>query len=161
MDIRPAHPDDATMLGELACASKAWWGYPALQIELWREELSPSPASISAQPTFVAHIDGAAAGFYQLYLTGGGQGELKNLWVLPQFMRQGIGGALLAHAVAVAARAKVAVLAINADPHAEPFYLSQGAIRVGADPSPIPGQPDRVLPQLQLRVASDVIGASR
>jgi len=153
MHIRPASSDEAEMLGDLACVSKAWWGYPAMQIDVWRDELSPSAASISAQPTFVAEVDGIAAGFYQLYLADTDQGELKNLWVLPRFMRQGIGGALLSHAAALAARANVAVLAINADPHAEPFYLSQGAARVGTEASPIPGQPDRVLPQLLLRVA--------
>ena len=51
MHIRAASPDEAEILGELACASKAGWGYPASQIDLWRDELSPSAASISAQPT--------------------------------------------------------------------------------------------------------------
>jgi predicted acetyltransferase len=40
------------------------------------------------------------------------------------------------------------VLAIQADPNAEPFYLSRGAVRVGTEPSQ--SIPDRVLPLLEL-----------
>ena len=148
--IRAALPEEAELLGELACTSKAWWGYPSPQVELWREELSPTPASIASQPTCIAEVDGVAAGFYQLYLGDSDRGELKNLWVLPAYMRQGIGAALLAHAAARAGRGKITSLTINADPNAEPFYLSQGAIRVGSVPSPIPGEPGRILPQMLL-----------
>lgn len=121
MHIRPALPEEAELLGALACASKAWWGYAEAQIDVWRDELSPSAESIRAQPTFIADIDGIAAGFYQLILGDDVEGELKNLWVLPRFMRQGVGSALLAHAVASAARRQVAALAINADSNAEAF----------------------------------------
>ena len=74
--------------------------------------------------------------------------ELDNLWVLPKFMHQGIGRALLAHALATAARGGASEITVDADPNAESFYLECGAIKRGEIPAPIAGQPKRVRPQL-------------
>jgi len=41
-------------------------------------------------------------------------------------------------------------------PSSEAFYLRYGAVRVGAVPAPMPGAPDRALPQLRFtEVASE------
>ena len=65
-------------------------------------------------------------------------------------LRQGLGRRLLAHAARVARLAGAREIAIEADPQAEPFYLAQGAVRVGARAAPIPGEPGRALPLLHL-----------
>ena len=46
-------------------------------------------------------------------------------------------------------------LHIDADPHAERFYLACGALRVGAVPAPLEGEPQRVRPQMALAVLWD------
>ena len=74
--------------------------------------------------------------------------ELDNLWVAPEFMRRGIGRSLLRHALGTAARGGAVEVTVDADPNAEAFYVSCGAIRRGEVAAPIRGEPARVRPQL-------------
>jgi GNAT superfamily N-acetyltransferase len=80
--------------------------------------------------------------------------ELDHLWVSPSFARQGIGRALLTHAVNTARLAGVSSIAIDADPNAEAFYVACGAVRRGVVPAPIQGNPARVRPQLSLEITT-------
>ncbi len=73
--------------------------------------------------------------------------SLEHLWILPERIGQGIGRALFQHAVERAAARGATSLTIEADPHAEPFYLHMGATRVGAVTSEVDGQ-RRELPLL-------------
>lgn len=69
-------------------------------------------------------------GFYALSGAGATR-ELEHLWVLPAHIGRGVGARLLDHA-AVTLRAEGArVLGIASDPHADGFYLTMGARRVG------------------------------
>jgi GNAT superfamily N-acetyltransferase len=147
--IRSATPGDAAALSRIAHAAKAHWGYSAAQLEQWHDDLTLTTASIRRAPTLVAEIDGAAAGVLQID-DDATPWSLAHLWVSPRHMRRGVGRALLARAAALAAAAGQRVLAIDADPNAEPFYLAAGARRVGAIAAPIAGDPDRVRPQLEL-----------
>ena len=87
------------------------------------------------------------AGFYSLSPSGRSW-QLDHLWVLPRFMRVGVGRALLSHALETAARGGAVEVTVDADPNAELFYLECGAVRRGAVPAPLPGQPGRARPQL-------------
>jgi ribosomal protein S18 acetylase RimI-like enzyme len=147
MNIRPAAETEAQVLSSLAMRAKAHWGYSAEALESWRAELAVSPQSILAKPTFVAMVGIEVAGFYSLSPLGLSW-ELDHLWVLPRFMRLGVGRALLSHALGTAARGGATEVTVDADPNAEPFYLECGAIRRGAVPAPLPGQPGRARPQL-------------
>src|SRR5712671_816151 len=91
------------------------------------------------------------AGFYSLSPLGRSW-ELDNLWVLPRFIRLGVGRALLSHALQTAACGGAAEVTVDADPNAEPFYLECGAVRRGVVPAPLPGQPQRARPQLTFDV---------
>jgi hypothetical protein len=44
-------------------------------------------------------------------------------------------------------------LRVDADPHAERFYLACGAVSIGTVAAPIAGQPDRVRPQFAFACA--------
>jgi len=147
MNIRPAAESEAPILCDLVMRAKAHWGYSAETLERWRPELAVTPADVRERPAFVAMADAEIVGFYSLR-TFRTVWELDNLWVLPEFMHQGIGRALLAHALATAARGGASEVTVDADPNAESFYLEFGAIRRGDVPAPIPGQPKRVRPQL-------------
>ena len=149
MNIRAAQPADAPSLSALAFRSKAYWGYPVHVLEAWRSELTISALTTSGQPTFVAMIGDETAGFYPLSPPDNSW-QLDHFWVSPQFMRRGIGGSLLRHALQIAGRAGSVGLIVDADPHAEPFYLKHGAIRRGETAAPIPGEPNRVRPLLVL-----------
>lgn len=147
MNIRPAAESEAPLLSALAMRAKAHWGYPAEALEAWRCELAVSPEYIQAKPTFVAVDGDDVVGFYSLSPSQRSW-ELDNLWVSPQFMHQGVGRALLSHALNTATRGGAREVTVDADPNAERFYLACGAVRRGEVPAPIPGQPGRVRPQL-------------
>ena len=147
MPIRPAHPNEASRLSAIAVEAKAYWGYAPEQIERWGNELIVTATNIAATPTFVAELDDEIVGFYSI-VPSSQFWRLDNLWVAPAFMRRGIGRALFEHAVATALRGGSKGIAIDADPNAESFYLACGARRTGTIPAPIPGQPNRIRPQL-------------
>lgn len=153
MRLRDAVPREAPALTRIANEAKAHWGYGAAQLEAWRSELTVSGASIAAAPTFVAELDGEIAGFCQID-TGSEPATLEHLWVLPARIGQGVGRALLRHALARLAQAGRCELAIDADPNAEPFYRAAGARRVGALAAPIDGEPRRVRPQLRIPIGA-------
>lgn len=139
-------PGEAPALTALAFAAKAHWGYPSDVMESWRSELRITPDAL-ARPHGVACIDARPAGFYTL-VPAARDWELDNLWVDPRFMEQGIGRALVRHALDAARAGGAACVLVDSDPHAERFYLACGARRAGARPAPIPGEPGRVRPQL-------------
>ena len=147
--IRPALVHEADLLSDIAVRAKAHWDYSPADLARWRGELVVAPSAIAARPTWVAQIDEQVLGFYQLQ-AGAAQWALEHLWVLPDRMGRGVGRALLRHAVRLAADRGAIALAIDADPHAEPFYLACGARRVGAVVAPVQGHPERVRPQLLL-----------
>jgi GNAT superfamily N-acetyltransferase len=160
IEIRAALVDEAAALSALALTSKAHWGYASDVLRGWRQELEISPADIAAKPTFVAVLGGAIAGCCALS-PAAADWELDYLWVHPLHMGLGVGRALMAQAVAIAARGGAASIVIDADPNAEAFYLACGATRNSIRSAPIPGEPDRMRPQLTLTIAEDNESAGR
>jgi ribosomal protein S18 acetylase RimI-like enzyme len=138
--LRPARAEEAAALSELALRSKARWGYDEQFLEACRAELTLCPQDISPRRTVVAEVAGRTAGFYTLD-GAPPEGELGNLWIEPEHMRRGIGRELWRHAMAAARDAGFRTVLIEADPHAEGFYLAMGATTVGQTPSSsIPGR---------------------
>ena len=123
MAIRPAKPEEAQRLSEIACLSKAHWGYAAEQIDCWRTRFLRVTANyISAQFVWVAVDDhGVAIGFAALEQHDEGP-VLEHLWVLPAHIGKGLGKRLFCH---VAAR--VTEFNFTSDPHADDFYVKMGA----------------------------------
>lgn len=157
MVIRPAAGTEHEILSKIAKASKAYWGYSPEAMAGWEQELTFTAESIAKQPTFLAEVDGSVAGFFQLARTDSGI-ELDHFWVHPDFMGRGIGRALLEHAGAQAMTLGFDRLEIDADPHAEAFYLACGARRTGqVIPAPVPGNPERCRPQLLIDLNTGAI----
>jgi GNAT superfamily N-acetyltransferase len=149
--IRRAVVTEAPALTDIAFAAKRHWGYSPQTMELWRRDLTITADTIESNATFV-YEDDRILGFYTLSVDQQ-EWELEHLWVLPQWMRQGIGKALLTHAAATVGAGRGRVLRIDADPNAEPFYLACGAQHIGNVAAPIPSQPNRMRPILELDVA--------
>lgn len=152
MKIRPATSADLPAMNDVTMASKASWGYSAAQLEIWRENLTTSADSL-AWPTLVAEAQGRIVAMAQADPTRR-PWMLVACWVAPAFMHRGIGAALLREIGSMARDAGHDELHIDADPNAEAFYLRQGAIRFGAIPAAIEGEPDRVRPQLRLSLGA-------
>jgi GNAT superfamily N-acetyltransferase len=142
-------PSEAEALGTIALAAKASWGYSPAQLAAWHSDLVQTAESVQTQPTFVAEVAKEVAGFYQLRIAAA-HAELDHLWVHPRHMRRGIGKLLMAHALQYLAHLGIAFVEIDSEPNAEPFYLTCGAIRVGARAAPIDGEPHRIRPQMRL-----------
>ncbi len=149
MVIRPAKPDEAEMLSEIAMEAKRYWDYPPEVIDSWHSTLTLGAAQIDLSPPFVAEQDAEIVGFYQL-IPDGECIELEHMWVKPQYMHKGIGKELMAHAIASAKARGAKRMSIDADPNAAAFYLSCGAYRVGEMHAPIPGNAQRVRQLLEI-----------
>lgn len=151
--VRAARPDECDALSRLAMRAKAHWGYDAATLAGWREELTITPATLADQAVRVAALDGddRPIGFYVLQ-TDGDRAELAHLWVEPTFLRRGVGRRLLEHALDAAARGGARSVGVDSDPNAAAFYARLGARRTGATSAPVPGDPRRTLPRLELAV---------
>lgn len=149
MRIRAARGAEAAELSALALRSKAHWGYDADFMEQCREELTLRPTEVEALRTVVAEQQGRVLGFATLR----GEpplGELGMLFVDPPAIGRGVGRLLFEHTLATAREQGFTRLTLDADPHAEGFYLAMGASRVGSAASgAIAG---RVLPVLAVEL---------
>lgn len=145
--LRAARPDDAAELSALALRSKAYWGYDEPFLARAAEALTIVASEVRVRRTVLAELAGRPVGFSTLDGDPPG-GELGNLWVDPAAIGTGVGRLLWTDVLARAAAAGYTSLTIDADPHAEGFYLRMGAVRVGETPSAsIPG---RMLPLLRI-----------
>jgi GNAT superfamily N-acetyltransferase len=152
MVIRPAKPDEAAMLSEIAMEAKRYWDYPPEVMDTWHSTLTLEAMHIDLSPPFVAEDNSEVVGFYQL-IADGDSVELEHMWVKPQHMNRGIGKQLIAHAISSAKARGAKKMTIDADPNATAFYLSCGAYRVGEMHAPIPGNTNRVRQLLQIDLA--------
>ncbi|MEU9794044.1 GNAT family N-acetyltransferase [Streptomyces sparsogenes] len=143
--LRAGREDEAGALSELALRSKGHWGYDRAFLDACREELRLRPGEVAARRTAVAEQDGRILGFATLE-GDAPEGELGMLFVDPEAIGGGVGRLLYRHVLAEAGRLGFTRLTIEADPHAEPFYLAMGAQRIGEAPSG--SIPSRVLPLL-------------
>lgn len=147
--LRRARAADAPRLTAIAVRAKAHWGYEAALLELWRADLTFTPASIAEDEVWVAERDGVPLGVVAVSIAGA-LAELEALWVDPAAMGEGIGRTLFARATSVARAGGARLLVIASDPHAEGFYRRMGAApagRVAASPE------GRWLPRLQLTLS--------
>ncbi len=153
-----AAPAQAARLSQIAIAAKSYWGYPAQWIELWHDQLTISPTYVAHNEVWAAEFESAILGFYALR----GQPPqltLDHMWVMPVAIKQGIGTALILHAMTRAAAIGATMIQIESDPHAEAFYTKMGAECVGEVGYVLEGQ-RRALPLLELHLQPKNSGES-
>ncbi|WP_374443187.1 GNAT family N-acetyltransferase [Stella sp.] len=125
--------------------SKAHWGYsPAF--------LAHFAPGLVVRPAVLAHGDCvvAARGRHLYGYAMRRRARLADLFVAPEAMGRGVGGALLARLRRHARAAGQRTLTLEADPFAAGFYRRCGARVVGWSRSPWPGEPGRRLPRMRL-----------
>jgi len=131
--IRKAQAYEAPLLTQLACESKAHWGYSADFLQQCADELKVS-AQKMAQDHFTYRVcvcDADILGFYAIERLTVQVAELEALFVTPSEIGQGIGQKLFEHAIEQSKNLGCSSLTIQSDPHAEQFYLAMGASLVG------------------------------
>lgn len=132
MEIQPAKPEDAAALTAIAFAAKRYWGYPEQWLEHWRSVLTITPGFIGSREIYTAVTNDQIIGFYALDRRETAL-DLLHLWVLPDWMGQGVGRSLFLHALGRTKILGFSELKIESDPNAEAFYLRLGARRVGVN----------------------------
>jgi putative acetyltransferase len=105
---------------EVACRD-----YSPAQVAAWAHEdrdMAAFAAKHASRPTFIAEVDGAAAGFSDLETDG----LVDFLFVHPGFQRRGVGRALLSHIEALARRQGPARLYAQVSITARPLFEACG-----------------------------------
>jgi N-acetylglutamate synthase-like GNAT family acetyltransferase len=146
--IRRATFDDADALTDLAHRAKAHWGYPAAWMRHWDAQLTILPGYLEMHDVWVAERAGAIVGMCALE-DRGDRWNLEHVWVDPSVHGQGIGRALVLHALDDAWSRRRTLVELLADPYATGFYEKLGARRAGDVPAPMPGAKDRTLPKYE------------
>lgn len=143
--LRGALPGEAAILTELCLRSKAVWGYDEAFMAACRAELTITTRDI---PQIQVAVEGERIiGMAQLGQHGR-IADIDKLFVDPDVLRSGAGGALFAWCVETAKAAGAVALTVVADPDAAGFYRRMGMTEDGREPSgSIPG---RMLPKLHL-----------
>jgi len=147
VSIRLAAPEEAERLTEIACLSKAHWGYSAAQIDYWRTEFLTVTADYIRRHTVWVAVDtaGEAIAFAALEQQGRGA-VLEHLWVLPTFIGVGIGKRLFRRVAECTTE-----FTFTSDPQADDFYHKMGAEKIGEIASTYQG---RNLSQFRFRAES-------
>ena len=149
--IRPAAPEEAETLTDIAWRSKGYWEYSTEQMRLFRDFLTITEQFIEDNPSYVLENEetSEAMGFYSLE-NRGGRWWLEHLWLVPEHIGSGYGGELFLHACETAETVGAKELYIESDPNAEDFYIHMGAEKLGERDSPATGS-SRRLPVLRIR----------
>ena len=148
--IRKAMPDQAGLLTTVTLAAKRYWNYPESWIQAWLPSLTVTSEYILANETWMAVEGEKCLGYYSLKQDGESM-WLDNLWILPEFMGQGIGKRLFQHALERSHVLGVTTLKIESDPNAQSFYEKMGALKIGEHHTEVEGHP-RVLPVLEINL---------
>lgn len=137
----------AWQLTGIAHAAKTFWGYPRHWMDAWLDDLAISAEEVTKNPTFGYWTSRRLVGFYCVALDAS-VASLEHLWILPGFMRRGIGRALFIHMEGEIAKQGCTTISIESDPHAKAFYERMGATHVGYRRTSMEGVP-RDLPILR------------
>lgn len=149
--VRPATPDEAAQLTDIALRSKAHWGYEDELLKLWANDLTVSPESCDGESVWVLEIEGIIAGFGEV-LVDGDTAILDDLWIDPAHMSKGFGQRLFGHLREQAEHRGATRLTIESEPYAAGFYERMGARTIGEVRSE--SVPGRALPLLEIDLSS-------
>jgi ribosomal protein S18 acetylase RimI-like enzyme len=145
ISIRKAHAFEFEILTSLAIAAKSYWGYSDEFIQACRHELTTTETDL-LNPFYtywLAYYEDTICGYAalkplslplieHLELSLDDQLiELDGLWVLPEFIGQGIGSKLFRHFMPLLKASSYTHLEILSDPQASGFYEKMGGTYVG------------------------------
>lgn len=150
ISIRRVNPAQANELSKIAFAAKAHWGYPQRWMDMWIPQLTFNPGYFEQYESWAAFDEEQPVAFYT-WEERRGNAWLENLWVLPDYMGQGVGKTLFLHAVHQSRQRGYKRLQLEADPHAVGFYEKMGMHKISERSYEIDGQL-RILPTMDLQL---------
>jgi GNAT superfamily N-acetyltransferase len=148
--IRPVNYLEAEALSQIALAAKRHWGYPEHWIQLWKPQLTFDADYFKVNESWAADLNGHPVAFYTL-LDKNGMAWLDNLWVMPEYMSQGIGRSLFQHSMKLARLRGYKIYRLEADPNAAGFYEKMGMHKIAERKYELDGQP-RILPLMEMKL---------
>lgn len=149
IQIREARRNEVEELNELAIMSKSIWGYSAEFLERCRPHIRVDDQYLQRWPVRVATLEDRPVGFYSLKVVQG-DNRLDNLWIHPDYIKQGIGRKLFRDAIRVAKAMKWQYFRMAGEPESVGFYKKQRASLIGEVPSRL-GE-GIVLPYLEFQI---------
>ena len=151
--IRPASPEEAEDLSDIAWRSKEYWNYPVETMNEFRNFLTITEDFIETNPTYIIENEQTEEklGFYSLDTAPDGKCWLRHMWVIPEYIGAGVGGELFFHACETAETVGAEEIYIVSDPSGEEFYLHMGADHIGTKNFKM-GNLNRELPILRIKL---------
>jgi GNAT superfamily N-acetyltransferase len=146
VSIRPARPEEAERLREIARSAKGYWDYDQALVRDWAATLDFRPDAVPGRELFVAEVAGEPVGLASI-LTEESTFVLEDLWIDQPAMGRGLGRRLVEHAASRARELGATRLVWEAEPNAVGFYERLGAHRIGESE---PGAWGRRLPLMAL-----------
>ena len=117
---------DIHTLNKIAFAAKQHWGYPDDWMEKWKEALTLTEEHFAEQSIYKLQKADKIIGYCSIEERET-EYEVMNLWILPAYIGKGYGKLLLNETLKKVIQKSKPIL-VEADPHAEAFYASQGFI---------------------------------
>ena len=148
ISIRRVLPEEANLLSKIALSAKAHWGYPERWMEIWTPLLTYSTKYFEENEGWAAVLDKKPIAFYTLQEKHG-TAWIEDLWVLPEYIGQGVGKQLFLDAISRARERGYKTLQLEADPNAVGFYEKMGMHKIGERYSEVDGQL-RILPIMEM-----------
>ncbi|MBO0824698.1 MAG: GNAT family N-acetyltransferase [Actinobacteria bacterium] len=123
--IRDAEPADMAVLREVFQRASLSNEGDRASLLAHPEALELSDAGVTDGRTRVAEADGRIIGF-ATWLSTGEVTEIEDMFVDPEFMRRGVGRALVVDQITLAERRGVRRVEVTGNPHAREFYERVG-----------------------------------
>ncbi len=130
--IRAAVPGDMAMLRDVFRRSSLSNGGDRQNLLTHPEVLELSGEAVAAGRTRAAVADGRVVGFAS-WLDAGDAVEVEDLFVDPDWMRHGIGRALVTDLIALARTRGIRLMEVTANQHALAFYQEVGFASCGEE----------------------------
>ncbi len=150
--IRRARLEEAEALTDLSMRAKQSNGYDDAFMEACRAELAVTPARMTEDEYWVAETDALCGCVCLIENRDGRSGEVHAFFIDPALQRRGIGQLLWRKVVEQAKSKGLAMLHLDADPFAVPFYEAMGFAVVGEAPSG--SLEGRMLPRMEIQLGA-------
>lgn len=122
MEITKANAEDHAVLTSITFQSKAYWGYSAAQMALWKEALTITATYILNHRVYKLVDGNRILGYYAYFLEKEDVVRMDNLFVLPEYIGRGLGSFLMRDFIARIQAENWLKVVLEAEPHAEKFY---------------------------------------
>lgn len=131
MIIEKASTKDHEILTEITKKSKAYWGYSEEQILKWSNNLTITQDYLKDNDVFKLINDNKIVGYYSYIIEKEKNVILDNLFVLPEYIGNGLGKYLMTDFLNRMKEIKIEKITLDSEPNAELFYSKMGFVKIG------------------------------